>query len=51
MYTLKTSTEIARLIRHSHPLLKRKLKGALQIILDDPASGKALKEELEGLRS
>jgi mRNA-degrading endonuclease RelE of RelBE toxin-antitoxin system len=30
------------------PVLKRKVRAALADILDDPACGKALKEELEG---
>lgn len=33
------------------PLLKRRIKEALQTILDDPYSAKALTEELKGLRS
>jgi mRNA-degrading endonuclease RelE of RelBE toxin-antitoxin system len=33
------------------PLLKRKMRAALEDILDDPASGKALRGELEGLWS
>lgn len=34
-----------------HPLLKKKIKAALKIILKEPDSGKALKDELAGLRS
>lgn len=34
-----------------HPLLKKKVKAALKIILKEPDSGKALKNELSGLRS
>jgi len=43
--------EIAELIQHTHPHLKAKIKAALIEILDNPACGKALKDELEGLRS
>jgi mRNA interferase RelE/StbE len=48
---LKVTDETARLIRHAHPELKRKLKAALQMILNDPRCGKALREELKGLNS
>jgi len=34
-----------------HPDLKRKTRASLKAILSDPASGKALKDELAGLRS
>jgi len=34
-----------------HPELKRKTKASLRTILTDPSSGKALKDELAGLRS
>lgn len=34
-----------------HPHLKKKVKSSLQIILSDPEAGKALKDELAGLRS
>ena len=33
------------------PHLKKKVKSSLQIILSDPETGKALKDELAGLRS
>lgn len=48
---LKMSDETAELIRTLHPDLKRKIKAALQAVLNDPQSGKALKDELEGLQS
>lgn len=48
---LKMSDDTKKLIRHSHPQLKRKLRDALRMIIDDPLCGKALKEELIGLRS
>lgn len=34
-----------------HPDLKRKTRASFETILADPSSGKALKEELSGLRS
>jgi len=48
---LKMSDETANLVRTLHPDLKRKIKAALQAVLMDPQSGKALKDELEGLQS
>jgi mRNA interferase RelE/StbE len=48
---LKMPDETAVLIRSLHPDLKRKIKAALQTILKDPGAGKALKDDLEGLRS
>lgn len=48
---LKMSDETAGLIRTLHPDLKRKVKAALQTVLNDPLSGKTLKDELEGLQS
>ncbi len=48
---LKMSDETVALVRTLHPDIKRKIKAALQTVLNDPRSGKALKEELEGLKS
>ncbi len=45
------SDETTGLIRSLHPDLKRKVKAALQTVLNDPMSGKALKDELNGLQS
>ena len=42
---------IQELIRNMHPHLKKKVKASLRMILSDPASGKALMDELSGLRS
>lgn len=50
-YRLKLSEETRSLVQHLHPELKRKVRAALEQILQDPYSGKALREELEGLRS
>lgn len=46
--TLKVPAEVRDLIRCLHPDLKRKVRAALADILEHPASGKALKEELQG---
>ena len=43
--------ELAGLIRTMHPHLKKKIKAAFQVISAEPHAGKALKEELFGLRS
>ena len=48
---LKVSDETAALVRTLHPGIKRKIKAALQTVLNDPQSGKALKDELKGLQS
>lgn len=48
---LRVPDEAAVLIRNLHPELKRKVKSALGAILGDPQAGKALKAELEGMRS
>ena len=50
-YKLLVPDNIADLIRTMHPHLKKKVKASLKIILSDPMSGKALKDELHGLRS
>ena len=51
MYKLKVPDDIAGLIGNMYPHLKKKVRASLQTILSDPHSGKALKDELAGLRS
>jgi len=48
---LRVPDEIVALIRSMHPDLKRKIRGSLQTILSEPFAGKALRDELSGLRS
>jgi mRNA interferase RelE/StbE len=48
---LRVPNHLAETIRTLHPNIKRKVRAALDNILENPHSGKALKEELEGLRS
>ena len=48
---LKVSDDTKKMIRGSHPQLKRKLRESLRMIMNDPYCGKALKDELTGLRS
>ena len=51
MYKLRVPDPVAKLIREAHPHLKRKLRLSLQTLLSDPQSGKALRDDLNGLRS
>ncbi|MBI4686976.1 MAG: type II toxin-antitoxin system RelE/ParE family toxin [Nitrospirae bacterium] len=48
---LKMPDETADLVRTMHPDLKRKIKAASQAILNDPQSGKALRDRLKGMQS
>jgi mRNA interferase RelE/StbE len=50
-YQIQVSNELALFLRSLHPELKRKIKAALRIILSSPENGKALRDELAGLRS
>lgn len=51
MRRLKVPDDVAALIRGLHPELKRKVRTVLGDILDDPATGKRLRDDLAGLRS
>ena len=51
MYKLVVPKDVRELIRTMHPSLKKKVKASLKIILSEPYSGKALMDELSGLRS
>lgn len=51
MYKLRVPDQVAELIRALHPDLKKKIRASMNIILAEPDSGKALKEEPAGLRS
>ena len=50
-YKLRIPKDAVSLIRGLHPQLKKKIRVALQEIIDDPHIGKALKDELKGLWS
>ena len=50
-YKLRISDDTVSLIRGLHPELKKKIRAALQKIIDNPHTGKALKDELQGLWS
>lgn len=48
---LRLPEDLASLIRGMHPSLKKKVKACLEILLSDPTSGRALRDDLAGLRS
>jgi mRNA interferase RelE/StbE len=50
-HRLRVPDAVASLIRSMHPQLKRKVRAALQVIQTDTDVGKALRDELTGLRS
>ena len=50
-YKLRLPDDIVALIRGLHPILKRRVRSALALICMNPYDGKALKEEMIGLRS
>jgi mRNA interferase RelE/StbE len=51
LYKIRIPDSVAQFLREMHPHLKKKVKESLKIILSDPDEGKALKDELSGLRS
>ncbi len=51
MKRLVVPKEIQQLIRKMHPDLKKRGRASLGIIMSEPGSGKALMDELSGLRS
>jgi mRNA interferase RelE/StbE len=51
MYKLVAPRDLRELVRTMHPSLKKKMKASLKIVLSEPYSGKALMDELSGLRS
>lgn len=51
LYKLAVPNETVLLVRSLHPKLKGKIKSALVAIVSDPYVGKALRDELEGLKS
>ena len=50
-YQLRIPDSVAELVRNTHPHVRKKIRSALKIILTDPHEGKALKDELKGIRS
>ena len=51
MRKLRIPDDTVALIRNLHPQIKRKVRASLEAILSEPYSGKALKDELAGLRT
>jgi mRNA interferase RelE/StbE len=51
MHKLVVPQDVRELIRTMHPSLKKKVKASLKIILSELSLGKALMDELSGLRS
>ncbi len=51
LYRLRAPPQIAALIGGLHPQIKKKIRSALALIVANPLSGKALKDELDGLWS
>jgi mRNA-degrading endonuclease RelE of RelBE toxin-antitoxin system len=50
-HQLRIPDDVARLIRSLHPTITRKVRAALQLIIEAPTCGKPLKEELAGVLS
>lgn len=50
-HRLRLPDDVAGLIRGLHPTIRKKVRAALQHIVEAPRCGKPLKEELAGLRS
>ena len=51
LYRLRVPKDVAELVRGLHPELKRKVWAGSDVIRGEPVSGKALRDELTGLRS
>ena len=50
-YKLRVPDDIALFLQKLHPELKKHIRHALELIINDPYCGKALKDDLEGIRS
>jgi mRNA-degrading endonuclease RelE of RelBE toxin-antitoxin system len=50
-HRLRVPDRVAETIRGLHPTLKQQIRTALQFLIERPTAGKALKNELAGLRS
>lgn len=51
MRRLRVPGDVASLIRGLHPDLKTRVRSALDAVVTEPSVGKALRDELAGLRS
>ena len=50
-YRLRVTDEIALHLRKLHPEIKKHIRHGLELIISEPNCGKALKDDLEGVRS
>jgi mRNA interferase RelE/StbE len=50
-YLLRVPEYIVSLIHNLHPLIKADIRAGLHFLVQNPDGGKALKEELHGMRS
>jgi mRNA interferase RelE/StbE len=50
-YRLRVADPLKELLRTLHPGLKRKVRAGIDAVLEDPSTGKELRDELSGLRS
>ena len=50
-YKFRVTDDVVALVRKLHPILKANIRQALQLIGQNPYSGKPLKDELADLRS
>lgn len=50
-YRLRVPDSVSQLLQNMHPESKRRIRASLQIIAGNPDEGKALRNELAGLRS
>ncbi|PYO22650.1 MAG: cytotoxin [Chloroflexi bacterium] len=51
VYRLRVPQSVENLIRGLHPGLKRKVRAGLDVIRENPAAGKELRDDLAGLHS
>ena len=50
-FLLKAPDEVASVLKKLHPTIKSHIRSGLKAVLENPNIGKALKDELHGLRS
>ena len=50
-YRVRVPDETVSFLRKLHPEIRRHIRRGLEMIVHDPFCGKALKDELEGMRS
>lgn len=50
-FALRVPDDIATFLKNLHPIIKSQIRSGMEEVLNNPYSGKALKDELKGLRS